>query len=114
MDKKKTEEEKLKKAIFDGMSNRRQKQVLRRGYDEWDPFQKPKDPIDIRQDVSKRTTQSLVRDFLSSCTSDHYNNEYGRGAFELCLGIINKDDRYIGMFDFAKWYLNHLKKEGYA
>ncbi len=103
--------ERLKKAIFDRMSPRRQKQVLKRGYDKWDPFLKPKDPIDIRQDRTRRTTHMLIREFLQNKDLGEYSNEYGRGAFELCLGIINEDERYIGMFEFACWYRELLKKD---
>ena len=33
-----------KRAIFDGMSKRGQQRILRLGYENWDPFQEPKDP----------------------------------------------------------------------
>ncbi|MGD8892872.1 MAG: hypothetical protein PVF94_07575, partial [Desulfobacterales bacterium] len=91
------EEERRKKAIFDSMSPRRQKHILKKGYENWEPFQEPKDPIDIRKDKSKRTTQSLVREFLQTKNFEEYSNAYGRGVFELCLGLINNDDRYRGM-----------------
>jgi hypothetical protein len=103
--------ERLKKAIFDRMSPRRQKQVLKRGYEKWDPFLKPKDPIDIRRDRTRRTTQMLVQQFLRTREQSTYSNEYGRGAFELCLGIVNEDERYVGMFEFACWYRELLEKE---
>ncbi|MDZ7833311.1 MAG: hypothetical protein U5L07_16310 [Desulfobacterales bacterium] len=103
--------ERLKQAIFDRMSPRRQKQVLKRGYEQWDPFLKPKDPIDIRRDRTRRTTQMLVQQFLRSRNQSTYSNEYGRGAFELCLGIVNEDERYVGMFEFACWYRELLEKE---
>lgn len=106
------EEEKRKKIILDSMSPRRREHILKKGYDKWDPFIKPKDPIDIRKDVSKRTTQTLVSDFMRICDPETYTNEYGRGAFELCLGIINKDEKCKGMFEFACWYAELLKKEG--
>ncbi|MBW1753327.1 MAG: hypothetical protein JRJ46_09530, partial [Deltaproteobacteria bacterium] len=80
------EREKRKKAIFDSMSPRLQKHILKKGYEEWDPFQEPKDPIDIRKDKTKRTTQTLVREFLYTRSSEDYSNEYGRGVFDLCLG----------------------------
>ncbi|MCU0599383.1 MAG: hypothetical protein MUE70_09030 [Desulfobacterales bacterium] len=106
------DEEKIrKKAIFDSMSPRRQKHILKRGYDAWDPFELPKDPIDIRKDKTKRTTHMLIREFLQTRPSEGYSSEYGRGAFELCLGIINEDERFLGMFDFACWYKELLKKE---
>jgi len=101
-----------KKAIFDSMSARGQKRILKRGYDKWDPFEEPKDPIDIRRDKTKRTTQQLVREFLQNCGRENYSNAYGRGVLEMALGIINEDDRFIGMFEFARWYQAQLKKEG--
>jgi hypothetical protein len=100
-----------KKAVFSGMSLRRQKHILKKGYDQWDPFQEPKDPIDIRKDRTKRTSQSLIREFLQASDNKTYSNEYAKGAFELCLGIINDEEKSRGMFDFACWYTELLKKE---
>jgi hypothetical protein len=106
------EAESRKKAVFDRMSPRRQKHIIKKGYDKWDPFEKPKDPIDIRKDKSKRTTQMLVREFLQSRGSEGYSNAYGRGVLEMALGIINDDERYIGMYEFAQWHQELLRKEG--
>ena len=110
-----SEEEKnaRKKAVFDAMSPRRRKYIEKIGYDKWDPFMEPKDPIDIRQDRTKRTSQMLIREFLQSRDHDAYSNEYGRGAFELCLGIINENEKYMGMLDFARWYNALLEREGH-
>ena len=105
------EEEERKKAIFDQMSPRRQKHVLKVGYEKWDPFQEPKDPIDIRGDEMKRTSHMLVREFLQTRADNKYGNEYARGVLDLCLGVINEDERYIGMFDFSCWYQELLKKD---
>ena len=102
-----------KRAVFDSMSPRRQKHILKKGYDKWDPFQEPKDPIDIRKDKSSRTTQMLVREFLQAAGPEGYSNAYGRGVLEMALGIINDDDRFIGMYDFARWHQELLKKEGH-
>ncbi|MEW6670780.1 MAG: hypothetical protein AB1427_03705 [Thermodesulfobacteriota bacterium] len=101
-----------KKAIFDSMSPRRQQHILKKGYDRWEPFQEPKDPIDIRRDATQRTSQMLVREFLQSRPLQQYSNAYGRGVLEICLGIINNDERFMGMFEFACWYQNLLRKEG--
>ncbi|RLB84794.1 MAG: hypothetical protein DRH24_03885 [Deltaproteobacteria bacterium] len=102
-----------KQAIFDSMAPRRQKQILKRGFDQWDPFQEPKDPIDIRQDKTKRTSQVLIREFLQNLRADDYSTDYANGAFEICLGIINENEKSQGMFDFACWYRELLLKEGY-
>lgn len=109
----KQETELRKKAIFESMSPRRQKHITKRGYDKWDPFEEPKDPIDIRRDKTKRTTQQLVREFLQNCPQENYGNTYAGGVLEMALGIVNDDDRYIGMFEFAAWYQEQLKKAGF-
>ena len=102
-----------KQAIFEAMSPRRQKHILNKiGYEKWDPFEKPKDPIDIRKDKSRRTSQMLVREFLQSRPLKGYSNSYGRGALDMAMGIVNDDDRYVAMYDFALWHKNLLAKEG--
>jgi hypothetical protein len=106
------QEERRKKMVFDGMSSRRQQHILKKGYDKWDPFQEPKDPIDIRKDKTKRTTQMLVREFLQTRPGEAENNAYNRGVLELAMGIVNNEDRFRGMFEFARWYQELLKKEG--
>ena len=105
------EEELRKRAIFDAMAPRRQKHILKRGYDNWEPFAEPKDPIDLRKDVTNRTTQTLVREFLQSLTDTEYSNSYAQGVLDLCLGIINDDERSKGMYDFSCWYRDLLKRE---
>jgi len=107
------EEERQKKAIYDKISPRRKKFIDRMGYDNWNPFDKPNDPIDIRTDATKRTTQQLIREFLQSREFDgKYDTAYASGALECALGIINKQDRVLGMYDFSVWYYELLKKEG--
>jgi hypothetical protein len=106
------EAEDRKKAVFDSMSPRRQKHILKKGYDKWDPFEEPKDPIDIRKDKTKRTTQMLVREFLQSRDAEGYSNAYARGVLEMALGIVNEDDRFLGMYEFVRWHQALLKNEG--
>lgn len=106
------EEAKRKKIIFDRMSPRRQKHILKKGYDTWDPFIEPKDPIDIRKDKTRRTTQMLVREFLQSVPQEGYSNAYGRGVLEMALGIVNDEEGVRGMYEFACWYRELLQREG--
>jgi hypothetical protein len=105
------EAEQRKKSIFDSMSPRRQKHILKKGYEKWDPFELPKDPIDIRRDKTRRTTQQLVREFLQNCGHEKYGNAYAQGVLEMAIGIVNDDDRFIGMYEFAAWHQELLKKE---
>ena len=107
------EEKERKKAIFNSMSPRRQKHILKReGYDAWDPFIEPKDPIDMRQDKSRRTAIELAREFLANWEEHEYSNEFGRGVWDICKGLVDDDERYKGMYEFACWYKETLKKEG--
>jgi hypothetical protein len=102
-----------KQAIFNAMSPRRQKHIRDKiGYEKWDPFEKPKDPIDLRRDKSRRTSQGLVREFLRSRPLQGYSNSYGRGVLDMAIGIVNDDDRYLGMYEFALWHKKLLEKEG--
>ncbi len=105
--------ERRKKAIFDTLSARGRKYIEKIGYDKWDPFEEPKDPIDIRRDTTRRTTQQLVREFLQSRSPEApYSNAYGQAVMEMAIGIVNDDERYQAMLDFAAWYLRQLEQVG--
>jgi hypothetical protein len=53
-----------------------------------------------------------VREFLQTRPGEAENNAYNRGVLELAMGIVNNEDRFRGMFEFARWYHELLKKEG--
>jgi hypothetical protein len=99
-----------KKAIFDAMSAKSRKRILDKGYEKWDPFLMPKDPIDIRMDQCRETALSLMSSFLQTCPHKEYSNAYGQGAWEVCMGITGGDDRWRGIYDFSCWYRDLLKK----
>lgn len=108
-------EEQQKREIYDKLSPRRRKFIDKIGYEEWDPFCKPKDPIEMRTDPTNRTTQQLVREYLQGANARTYNGSpvYAQGVLEAALGVINNnDDRIRGMYDFITWYNELLKKEG--
>lgn len=104
--------ERRKRLVFESMSERRRRHILRRGYDSWDPFAEPKDPIDIRRDPSRRTAHALVREFLASRGAPFPNAAYSRGVLEMAIGMVNAEDRMRGMFEFACWYRELLEREG--
>jgi len=109
----KEEAEARKKAVFDAMKPRMQKWILKRGYEQWDPFQKPKDPVDIRKEATGRTTHMLVGEFLKTKGTEDHSPAFDRGVLDLALGIVNNDDYYLGMLEFSRWYDKLLKSEGY-
>jgi hypothetical protein len=109
------DQEALKRKLYEALAPRRRKFIERIGYAHWDPFQKPNDPLDIRLDITKRTTQRLVREFLQQTADreEQLGNDYRRGALECALGLVNRDEKYLGIFDFCLWYHNLLKETGY-
>lgn len=105
------EEEEQKRVMYEAMSPRRKRFIERIGYAKWDPFQLPKDPLDIRRDATKRTTQELVRDFLQTRDRATLGNDYSRGVLEAALGMVNKDDKFRGIYDFCLWYEKQIYEE---
>lgn len=106
------DQEALKRHIYETMNPRRRKYIERIGYANWDPFQKPNDPMELRTDITKRTTQQLVREFLQSQTG-HLSSEFSQGALESALGIINRDEKTLGRYAFCAWYYTLLRREGF-
>lgn len=103
-----------KRAIYETLGKRGKTYVDKLGYEKWDPFQEPKDPLDMRTDVTKRTTQQLVRRFLQENAPEGAGNLYGQGVLECALGIVNKDEKVRGVFEFCLWYDALLRREGYG
>jgi hypothetical protein len=106
------EQEEHKRYMYEKMAPRRRKFVDRIGYDKWDPFQEPKNPIEIRRDSTQRTTRQLVEEFLSETRPEDYSSAYGQGVLDMCVGVVNGEDRYRAMFEFSLWYARLLEKDG--
>lgn len=105
------EEEAQKRHFYESMSPRRRKFVDRIGFAVWDPFEAPKEPMDIRTDITQRTVQELVRDFLRSVSQEMHGGEYARGVTECAQGIVARQEKYLGILDFCAWYHELLQKE---
>jgi hypothetical protein len=99
------ERERKKRAIFDSMSPKRRQRIVEKiGYDNWDPFQEPKDPLDLRVQKTEQVATVLIREFMSECGAEKRSNEYREAVKEICKGLIKGEERYKGMFDFCRWY----------
>ena len=112
------EEEKQKRAIFDSMSPKGQKHTLKRGYDEWDPFMKPKEPLayKLKQEakgelVTIDSGHELYERFFAERKITDYSAEYVKGVLEIAEGIFRDKDSYRGMYDFSCWYANWRKNK---
>ena len=94
-----------KKAIFDGMSPRRRERILRKtGYENWDPFQEPKDPIDLRDQKVEQVASLMCRRFLMDSDFEDCSAEYLRSVKDICKGLIKGEEKYRAMYDFCRWY----------
>jgi hypothetical protein len=108
------EEEKKKREIFEAMSPKRQQRILKKGYDDWNPFQRPKEPF---EQITRKGAGDLERAlelyhrFFAERRMDDFCTAYVQGVNDICLGIIRGDDRYRGMYDFCCWY-REKREEG--
>lgn len=112
MDRLSPEEEEKKKVIFEAMSARSRKRILDKGYENWDPFLMPKDPLDMRIAHQRKAAAALVKEFLQTFSHEGDSNAYEQGVWEICVGIISGDDRYRGMYEFSYWYREKVKSGG--
>lgn len=104
--------ERKKKAIFDCMSPKRQQKILKKvGYENWDPFQEPKYPIDLREQETEQKAMALSREFLEGCSIKEYSDEYLQAVREISRGLLKDEERYRAMFEFFCWYLNKKMKK---
>ncbi|MBN2569896.1 MAG: hypothetical protein JXB42_10750 [Deltaproteobacteria bacterium] len=94
-----------KKAIFDGMSPRRREKVLKKmSYEEWDPFQKPKEPIDMREQRVNQLASFICKRFLLETDMGGCSSQYLQAVTEMCKGLIKKEEKFKAMYDFCSWY----------
>jgi hypothetical protein len=106
------EYERKKRAIFDAMSPRGQKRIMRLGYDNWDPFQEPKDPRErIRNPAAKRAAD-LMQDFLKAYPQYTESYTFHRDLMDLCRGVLRNDLRTQMIFDFCHWYRKKEAQQG--
>jgi len=106
------EREIRKKAIFDSMGKRGQERILRMGYENWDPFQEPKDPRERIFGSASVTASALVKGFLESAGGHEESVSLHKELFDLCRGLIQEEPRAKAIFDFCTWYKEHANKLG--
>jgi hypothetical protein len=97
------EREFRKKAIFDGMSRRGQERVLKIGYENWDPFEEPKDPRERIFGSASVKAGALVQEYYKSAGGKEESVAVHRELFELCLGLLQGEGRTRAIVDFCAW-----------
>ena len=100
-----------KRYMYDKMSPRRRKFVDRMGYENWDPFAAPFDPIDIRTDKTGYTQAQLTQLFIRE-SGQNTNQEYIDQINEFNVMMVMNFEKVRPIFDFCLWYEEHCKKHG--
>ncbi|NLI31251.1 MAG: hypothetical protein GX422_00500 [Deltaproteobacteria bacterium] len=103
------EREERKRAIFDGMSKRGQERILKIGYDEWDPFQEPKDPRERIFSSTSLKANALLRDFYIGQGIEEESAVTHKEMFDFCRGLLQGERRALVLYEFCHW----LKQKGF-
>ncbi|MEM5789943.1 MAG: hypothetical protein AAGU11_21715 [Syntrophobacteraceae bacterium] len=101
-----------KKAIFDSMSKRGRERILRIGYEEWEPFEEPKDPRDRIFGSASLRAGVLVKQFYEFSGNREESVSMHRELFELCRGLLQDESRSKTILDFCTWYHKNVEVKG--
>jgi hypothetical protein len=99
-----------KKAIFDTMAKRGQERILRIGYENWNPFQEPKDPRERIFSSASLNARALVKEFLHDHMAEQESPVLFKDLFELCRGLLQGEARAQLTLEFCTWYQNRMGK----
>ena len=99
-----------KKAIFDGMSKRGRERILRIGYENWDPFQEPKDPRERIYGSASLKAGALVKEFFQLHHVSQESPALFKELFELCKGLLQSESRAQTILEFCNWYQQKIDK----
>ncbi|MBW1982044.1 MAG: hypothetical protein JRJ12_12570 [Deltaproteobacteria bacterium] len=112
------EKEKKKRELFEAMSPRSQKRIIKKGYDNWDPFMLPKEPPMYKlkqqakgEEVSIDSGHELHERYFAERRITDYSVEYVKGVMEISQGLYREVDRYQGMYDFCLWYSSWRQRQ---
>jgi hypothetical protein len=97
-----------KKAIFDTMGRRGQERILRIGYENWDPFQEPKDPRERIFSTVSLQANELLKEFYQARLEREESVDQNRELFELCRGLLQGERRAQVILEFCNWYKEKL------
>lgn len=103
--------EEQKRAIYEKMSPRRRKFVDRLGYENWDPFAKPFDPIDIRTDATGHTAHQLTHMYMKELGTQ-LNDEYLDAINEFNVSLVMNFEKVRPIYDYCLWYEKMCREQG--
>jgi hypothetical protein len=104
------EYERRKRAIFESMSKRGQERILKMGYENWDPFQEPKDPRERIFASSARKAAILLQEFYEISGLGEPVMAYHRELFEIIRGFLDGDFRSRTIVSLCCWIDQRVKE----
>jgi hypothetical protein len=105
------EVEAQKRMMYDRMTTRRRRFVDRIGYENWDPFQAPFDPIDIRRDPTGHTNHELLHKYFKTLSSMP-DPDYMQTLTEFMVLLVMNIEKVRPILEFSDWYNAMLKERG--
>lgn len=103
--------EEQKRAMYEGLSPRRRRFVDRIGYENWDPYQAPFVPIDIRTDALGLTTHELLNRYQKSLPEPP-DPDYMQTLSEFMVLLVMNIEKVRPILEFSEWYAERLKERG--
>jgi hypothetical protein len=103
--------EAMKRAMYEGLSPRRRRFVDRIGFENWDPFQMPFDPIDIRRDALGMTTHELLNGYFRTLPATP-DPDYMQTLSEFMVMLVMNIEKVRPILEFSDWYNAQLKSRG--
>lgn len=96
--------ERRKRAIFEQMSPRGQKRILKMGYENWDPFQEPKDPREQIRSATALQATMILAEFYQTQGQDERLRSHHKELLDLCRGLLREDPRALALSAFCCWF----------
>ena len=100
-----------KKAIFDGMSRRGQERILRIGYENWNPFEEPKDPRERIFSSASLKAGALVQEYYRTSGEKEESAAVYKELFEVCRGLLQGESRAKAIVAFSAWLKKKIESE---
>lgn len=103
--------EEQKRVMYEGLSPRRRRFVDRIGYENWDPYQAPFDPIDLRTDALGMTTHDLLNHYFRTLPAVP-DPDYMQTLSEFMVLLVMNIEKVRPILEFSDWYNAQLKSRG--
>ena len=85
------------------MAKRGQERILKIGYENWDPFEEPKDPRERIFSSASLKAGALVQEYYKAAGEKQESVAVHKELFDLCRGLLQGESRAKTIVDFCAW-----------